>query len=125
MSEQGNEEVVRRLFEAIDARRSDIIGELLSDDFVSEYPQSGEKIVGGEKLIEVGRAAPDAPTLKIRRIHSGGAMVAVEADQTYTSGESWFATMIYMLKDGKITHEIGYWSKPFPAPEWRQKWVEK
>jgi hypothetical protein len=29
------------------------------------------------------------------------------------------------MRDGQIAQEIGYWSKPFPAPEWRAPWIER
>jgi hypothetical protein len=28
-------------------------------------------------------------------------------------------------RDGRIARETAYWSKPFPAPEWRAPWVER
>jgi hypothetical protein len=33
--------------------------------------------------------------------------------------------LIFEFRDGKIAVETAYWSEPFPAPEWRSKWVEK
>jgi hypothetical protein len=29
------------------------------------------------------------------------------------------------MRNGRIAREIAYWSKPFPAPEWRSAWVER
>jgi hypothetical protein len=30
-----------------------------------------------------------------------------------------------MGEDGKIAHQTDYFANPFPAPEWRKKWVEQ
>ena len=32
---------------------------------------------------------------------------------------------VFQMRDGKIASETAYWSKPFPAPEWRAPWIER
>jgi hypothetical protein len=29
------------------------------------------------------------------------------------------------MRDGLVAKETAYWTKPFPAPEWRAPWVER
>ena len=34
------------------------------------------------------------------------------------------SVFIFRMRGAQIAHEIAYWSKPFPAPEWRAPWIE-
>ena len=40
-------------------------------------------------------------------------------------GRVYNTVFIFECRDGKIIRETAYWSKPFPAAEWRSAWVEK
>jgi hypothetical protein len=49
----------------------------------------------------------------------------LEATLDYGDGDPYLAVFIFQLRDGLIVREIAYWSKSFPAPEWRSPWVER
>jgi hypothetical protein len=38
--------------------------------------------------------------------------------------DPYLCVFIFEMRDGLIAKETGYWSKPFPAPDWRAPWVE-
>jgi len=46
MSEQENRNTLERLFQAFARHDLDAIDDLMHDDYVEEYPQSGERIRG-------------------------------------------------------------------------------
>jgi ketosteroid isomerase-like protein len=46
MSEQENRDAIERYLEAFEQRDPDAIAELMHDDYVEEFPQSGERIRG-------------------------------------------------------------------------------
>lgn len=120
MSAQENEQAVRRSLEAFNARNWEAYAAEMTPDVVLEYPQSGERFLGPDKCMAQVRAAPSAPHLQLKRLHSGGNLVVAEMDEVYDSGDSWKAVMVYEFNDGKIVHEIGYWGKEFSAPHWRK-----
>ena len=48
MSESANRETVERLIEGLNARDLELFHAQFHEDSIMEYPQSGERIVGGE-----------------------------------------------------------------------------
>jgi hypothetical protein len=49
----------------------------------------------------------------------------VEASLDYGDGDPFHCVFVFEMRDGLIAKETGYWSKPFPAPDWRAPWVER
>jgi ketosteroid isomerase-like protein len=125
VSETANRETVERLIEALNARDLELFDAQFHEDSVMEYPQSGERIVGGENRRAVYGAFPGLPTVSPRRIHVSGDLAVVEATLDYGDGSDWVAVFVFELRDGKIAQETAYWAQPFDAAEWRQPWVEQ
>ena len=124
MSEADNRRVVERLFEGLNAKNVDVMNETFSDDSEISYPQSGEIIRGRANRQAVYHAVPSLPSIAPYRTVASGDLVVVEATLDY--GEDRHSTvMIFEFRDGKIARQTAYWSKPFPAAEWRSRWVEK
>lgn len=115
-------EVAEELFRAINARDIEAFHAQFHDDSVIEYPQSGERIVGGENRRGVYASFPARPS--VRRIHSSGRLATVEASVDYGDGLDWRALFILELRDAKIAKLICYWAKPFPPAESRAAFVE-
>ena len=123
MNEEANRQTVQDLIDAINNRQLDLFHQQFAEDAVMEYPQSGERIVGGANRRALYAAMPALPTLKPRRLIATGDMVVAELD--YHSSQDYLAVFMFRLRDGKIIYQIAYWTEPFPAPEWRSQWVEK
>ena len=113
---------VRRLFDGLNAKRVDVMGEVFAADCVVSWPQSGEVIRGSQDLLAVYRAMPLLPTITPRRLTAQGPLVIAEASLDY-DGESYLCVFLFELSDGHIERETGYWSKPFPPEPWRSQWV--
>ncbi len=123
-TELGNRKAVERLIECLNNKDIAVMDELFHEDAVMDWPQSGEKIVGGDNRRAVYGAFPTLPTITPRRIVSSGDLVVAEASLDYGTPTIYKAVFIFEFKDGKIAKETAYWSEPFEAPEWRAKWVD-
>jgi ketosteroid isomerase-like protein len=122
---EANESVVRRLVDAINSRQIAIMDELFHEDAVMEWPQSGERIVGGDNRRSVYGAFPALPAITPRRVVSEGELVAFEASMDYGEGGVFNAVFIFEFRDGKIARETAYWATPFEPAGWRAQWVER
>lgn len=125
MSDAGTPAVINALVNAINADDRDALSEVFTDDVILEFPQSGERIRGASNRREVYRRFPSLPKVTPRRISGSGDLWVLEATLDYGDGDPYQAVFIFSMREGKIAREIGYWSKPFPAPEWRAPWVER
>lgn len=123
MGEVENRQTVERLFQALSERHVELFHAQFHEDSVIEFPQSGERIVGGESRRAVYRTFPGRPS--VRRIVIGGDLAVVEAKVDYGDAADWRAVFIYELRDGKIAKATAYWAQPFEAAGWRADWVER
>jgi ketosteroid isomerase-like protein len=124
VGEQENRVTIERLIQCINDRRIEVMDELFHEDAVMEWPQSGERIVGGDNRRGVYKSFPGLPTITPRRLMVSGDLVTAEANLDYGEGAEYQAVFIFELRDGKITKETAYWAQSFDAPEWRAQWVE-
>ena len=126
MVESTNRRVVVQLWQQFDAGNFDV-GALLHDDFVCEWPQSRERIVGRENYIAVNAHYPRRVRIEIQWAVAEGNVVVTEivardvADPTLIDR----AVSFFELRDGKIAHLTEYWPDPYEAPAWRSQWVER
>ena len=124
MSELENRRTVERLVQALNERNLELFDEQFHEDAVMEYPQSGERIVGGENRRAAYGSFPGLPTVTPRRIVVSGDLAVLEARLDYGDGADWRVVMVFDLRDGKIAKETSYWSQPFDPAGWRAQWVE-
>lgn len=118
-----HEAVVERLIACINDRRIEVMDELFHEDAVMDWPQSGERVVGGENRRGIYRAFPQLPTITPRRMLSAGDLVVAEASLDY-GGPVYKTVFVFEFRDGRIARETAYWSEPFDPPEWRSQWVD-
>jgi hypothetical protein len=95
-----------------------------ADDYVMEMPQSGERIVGRDRMRAFQEAYPNPPTMKLLRIIGSGDLFVMEGVSDY-GGDVYYVTDVVEFRDGKIAKETRYYAIPFEAPEWRAQWVER
>ena len=117
-----NRLAVEPVFKALSEKDFDLFHEQFHEDSVIEFPQSGERIVGGENRRSVYSAFPGRPT--VRRLLDGGDIVVAEVSVDYGDDTDWRAVFIYELSEGKISRATAYWAQPFAAPAERAPWVE-
>lgn len=104
----------------------DLEGEhdIYDDNVLCEYPQSGERIRGRRNLQALRGHHPEKPGgFCIRRIVGAGNLWVTEYMIAY-QGKPFQTVSIMEFQNGKVIHETQYFAEPFPAPAWRQQWVE-
>jgi ketosteroid isomerase-like protein len=129
-----NRTVVEQFIQAMIKNDVEAQDRLLSDDFVEDYPQSGEHIRGKDNrraIIEnypggtpreesASNAGPWAPV-----VTGAGDRFTVVGQIKYPNGETWHLVSLVELRDGKINKITDYFAAPFEAPAWREPYVEK
>ena len=110
------------------AGMSSLIQQYASDDFVEEWPQSGERLTkdASQRLAESYPAmSGTSPTFKYRRMIGGGDIYVVEGTIDYGDGVPVSYVGVGEIRDGKIARMTEYFANPFEAPAWRADFVEK
>lgn len=125
MSEARNRAAIEALVMAINGRDLAALDKVFTEDVVLEWPQSGERIRGGRNRREVYSRFPALPRVTPRRVSGSGDVWVLEATLDYGDAEPYQCVFVFEMRGGLIARETGYWSKPFPAPEWRAPWVER
>ncbi len=143
---EGSRGVVETWARQLSTQNIDGADEVLHEDFVEEYVQSGERVIGRENLRAVATNYPgvdqqpirgdvrpvigadDAyvmgPSYNITRITGSGDEFALAGTLTYPSGDVWYLTQFVKVRDGKIWRVSSYFGEPFDPPAWRARWVE-
>jgi len=121
----GGRETVEALIATLNAGDVDGMDAVFHEDAIMEWPQSGERIVGGDNRRGIYRSFPQLPKISPRRIVGEGDIWVAEATLDYGDGAEYQTVFVFELRDGRIAKETAYWSQPFPAPEWRAAWVER
>lgn len=101
-------------------------GEFLHEDYILEWPQSGERIRGRANFVAVNENYPAHGRWEftVHRILAEGNQVVADVgvtDGVVTARVITFST----IRDGKILHQMEFWPDPFEPPGWRANWVEK
>jgi hypothetical protein len=126
MDERDARHVAEAVWKALQAGDWDIAAGYLREDFVQEWPQSGERIVGRDNAIAINQNFPGGlPTMRFRRTLAGGDLAVLEVELTYADGSRYLGVSVIELHDGKVVKETDYFAQPFQAPQWRAQWVER
>jgi ketosteroid isomerase-like protein len=125
MNEATNRATLAALVDALNANDLEALDCVFAADIVMEWPQSAERIVGAQNRREVYSRFPSLPNATPRRITGSGDHWVVEASLDYGDDDPYQCVFVFEMRDGLIAKETGYWSKPFPAPDWRAPWVER
>jgi hypothetical protein len=124
MGEKENQLAVERYFEHFSSGSIEGIEEIFHEDFVEEWPQSGERIRGLSNMKSIVQNYPGLPKVTVQNIRPAGDLVVVEALFDY-SGKPYNTVAIFEFDKGKVRKETAYFAEPFEAPDWRAKWVER
>lgn len=126
MADQDVRTVTEAFWAAVGTGDWDAAAGYLHQDFVQEWPQSGERIVGADNALAIDRNFPGGmPTMKLRRVRSDGDLAAAEVELSYADGSTYLGVSLLEFRDGMIVKETDYFAEPFPAPQWRAQWVER
>jgi hypothetical protein len=99
-----------------------------TDDFVQEWPQSGERLTKSA-AIRLGESYDElsgtSPKFTYKRMLGGGDVFVIEGTVDYGDGVPVSYVGIGELRDGKVAKITEYFANPFEAPAWRADFVEK
>jgi len=101
---------------------------LTDENVVLEFPQSGERFVGRDKIKTMydgySETTGTAPKAKLRRVLKPGQAWVIESTIDYGDGTPVSAVSLIEFEDGKVVRQTDYYANPFPAPDWRKPFRE-
>lgn len=131
------------LGEIIGRQEWDRLPEILHDDVVFEYPQSGERFrgidnvkaqfenypdldPGGSQLTEIigEEAYALTPSYTVIRVEGSGTQGTAVIRVRYPDDSWWWAVNLFEVRDGRIFRSRSYFAPDFEAPEWRAPFRE-
>lgn len=140
----GNHGIVDRYAAAITQDDFDGQDALVHDDYVLEFPQSGERFRGraNRRFIfeqypgregsgqrpAIGSISgtddafipqPSWPAWTVVHLAGSGDEFTVTGMVTYPDGQLWHFVSLIHTRDGRIWREKTYWGLPFDPPDWR------
>jgi hypothetical protein len=115
---------LERHWAASDANDFDTEHQIYRQDAVLEYPQSGERIRGRERIQASRMAQPNYKRFSVRRIIGAGDLWVSEFILTY-DGRPSYTVSIMEFKDEQVLRETQYFGDPFAPGPSRAQWVEK
>ncbi len=146
MSTLSAREVLERWIAIVNARDFDSLPTILTEDYINDWPQSGERIRGWRNLkatfenypggLQVGNVlvsrvvAPEdlwlmTPTFTIVRVTGTQDVCTAVTKTRYPDGSDWYIVIIAEVRDGRIRKATNFFAPCFPAPEWRAQWAEQ
>jgi hypothetical protein len=109
-------------------RLAGLLQEYGTDDFVEEWPQSGERL-SRDASMRLSSSYPEmsgtSPKFSYKRMLGGGDIFVVEGTIDYGDGIPVSYVGIGEVRDGKVAKMTEYFANPFEAPAWRADYVER
>ncbi len=127
MSENENRAAVEAFWRALETKDLAGASGFLHDDFIEEWPQSGERIVGTENWMGMVTGHPTFPDITTRSTEGLGDLWVTQAHYEYPMEEGpapFEVCAIQRVRDGRISRLTEYFAAPFEAADWRREWVE-
>lgn len=126
-----NTEAIRRYRAAVESgdmvTMASVLDDFAADDFVQEWPQSGERMrrEGSKKIVEqYADSTGTNPTMDLRGIRTAGDLAVIEGTIDYGNGVPVSYVGIAEFRDGKVRRVTEYFADPFEPPAWRAPFVE-
>lgn len=122
----GPDQVVQEFWRLMASNDFSSVSAVLADEFLLDWPQSGERIRGAERFAQINQEYPahGAWTFEVRRLVAEGSKVVTDvqvSDGTITAT----ALSFFEAVDGKIVRIEEFWPEPFDAPANRAHLVER
>jgi hypothetical protein len=124
MADQEIRAALKRHWAASDANDFEAEHQIYREDAVLDYPQSGERIRGRQKIQLSRTAQPNQKRFTVRRIIGAGGLWVTEFVLTYDGRPSYTVSIMEFL-DGKVARETQYFADPFEPGPSRAQWVER
>ena len=107
---------------------SALLQEYATDDFVEEWPQSGERLSkDAARMIaeQYEDRSGTSPRMTSRRMLGAGDVLVAEATIDYGDGVPVSYVGIVEMRDGKVAKLTEYFASPFEPPAWRTELLQR
>jgi ketosteroid isomerase-like protein len=121
-----NKRILKKFWKIMATNDFHAATQLFHDDYILEWPQSGERIRGRDNFAAINTYYPTEGkwTFKINHIAADGDMVVT--DVSVSDGKRYDRAITFStIHDGRIWKQVEFWTESFDAPAWRAHWVEK
>jgi hypothetical protein len=144
MGDESNRAIIDAWGEAHLAGDRDAVRRLAHEDYILDWPQSGEQMRGIDAAIVVDEGYPGGlPAAALERVNGSEDRWVVDAMMTprrivgrgdlwtaeislrYPSGEVWYLVSLIELRDGRVVRETQYFSPKIDPPAWRDGLTER
>jgi hypothetical protein len=120
----GRKDTIARFFSAIREGDRPVLLDILTDDAVTRWPQSSERITGAMSCVRVHEAYPGGPpAFRVERISGCADLWIAELVADYGT-DRWYTVSIIEFEGSRIARMTDYFGPTFPAPEWRRGMVD-
>jgi hypothetical protein len=117
--------VVREFWRLMATNDFATVKAVLAEQFILEWPQSNERIRGGDNFARMNAEYPSRGRWQFRINRLIAAENTVVTQVSVTDGtQSAEPVSFFTVIDGKITQLVEYWPEPFAAPENRRHLTE-
>lgn len=137
--------VFERVADLMNRRDWDAFPTVFHDDYVEEYPQSGEIVRGLANAVAIRKNYPggtggvDTESVRlpgseerwamtsmftVMRLESGGDSATAVYRVRYPDGSVWWLTAMWTLRGDKIAHGTMLFAPSFDPPDWREPYRE-
>ena len=123
---ESSKQVVEQFWAAMQSNDFKAVGEFLHEEYMLEWPQSGERVRGRENFVAINENYPAHGRWEFtaHRILAEGDEVVSDVD--VTDGVIHGRVITFStIRDGRIVHQTEFWPDPFEPAAWRAGWVEK
>src|SRR3954468_8225938 len=124
MDDRGIRAALDRHWTASDANDLEAEHDIYREDAVLEYPQSGERIRGRQKIQSSRAAQPNRKRSAVRRITGTGDPGVREYVLIYGGRPSYPVSIMEFL-NGQVARETQSFGDPFEPGPSRAQWVER
>jgi len=119
-------QIVESFWQAMQTNDFKAAGEFLHDDYVLEWPQSGERIRGRANFIAVNENYPAHGRWNFTLHQLLAERNQVVSDVSVDDGVINARVITFStVQDGKIIHQVEFWPDAFEPAIWRKAWVER
>ena len=118
-------EVVKEFYRRMNTNDFQSAGQMLSDDYVLEWPQSKERIRGRDNFVAVNQEYPAHGPWRFTINRLVGNATEAVSDVTITDGTQVARAITFTtVHAGQIVKQVEFWPDDYAAPENRKHLVE-
>ena len=123
---RASKQIVQSFWAAMQTNDFQRAAELLHDDYILDWPQSGERIRGRANFVAINTNYPAHGRWEftVHRILAEENQVV--SDVGVTDGVNRARVITFStIREGKIWRQTEFWPDPFAPAAWRREWVDE